>query len=105
MVGSRTRTVARFGLGLSLFMLLASAWLAFGPRGDIFFRQACVGSTLSAYAHPQPEDPGLEAIGFVDASRLCNEDAVERTRQAAGLLGTGLVLAVGSGIARLRQRR
>ena len=91
------------GLGLALLALLAGVYAAVGPRGDISIRSDCRGTALSAYSAPQAENPPLEAAGFVDPARLCNENAVDRARAAFILLI--ISLALGGNSARLTRCR
>jgi len=82
--------------------LLVCGWLAFGPRGDSSYRDDCRGSTLSAYVHPQPRDPGT-GLDFPDLGSACNADAVSRVHALLVLLP--LSLGAGAGASAAARRR
>jgi len=92
---TRSVMTQRAMLALSLVALLASAYAALGPRGDVSIRQDCKGTALSARFSPQVEDPARDAAGFVDAARLCNENAAQRARLSFVLSVFGLTTAAG----------
>ena len=96
--GQGTLRAGRVVRVLALVGLLVCGWLAFGPRGDISYRDDCQGSTLSAYLSPQPTTPAL-ATDFFDGRAACNADAVTRMRVVLVLLPLSLAAGVAAAVA------
>ena len=89
--------------GVAGLVLLACVLLTVGPRGDISYNQACRGTTVGAYLHPQQQHPEEEQSGdFVDQARLCNEDAVRKMHRVFVLLPLGLVTGLAAAMVRRR---
>jgi hypothetical protein len=83
---------ASLGLLIGMCAVLAAAFTALGPSGDVTIADSCRGSAWEGWRHPLPEDAAAE----FDYGRACNESATGKVHLSMGLLGLS-VASLGTG--------